>query len=115
MTFTDIEIDTIVDFLRMEKPLPKELKNRLLFQCDNNMHEESPICVSRYSGMTLHEAREILEKDLILRALSKHGNIVKKAALDLGITRPTLYVLMDKLKIPKPKPDAKVYGKSVLR
>jgi DNA-binding NtrC family response regulator len=111
MKLTDIEIDTIVDFLRMGKPLPKELKKRLLFQGDNNMTEEGPIYESRYSGMTLHEAREILEKDLILRALSKNGNIVKKAAVDLGITRPTLYVLMEKLKIPKPKPDTKVYGK----
>lgn len=107
MKFTDTEIDIIMDFLRQGKPLPKEFKGRILFQVDNNMNREDE---NRYSG-TLLEAREKLEKDLILRALSKHGNIIKKAAVDLGITRPTLYVLMDKLKISKPRPDAKVYGK----
>jgi DNA-binding NtrC family response regulator len=75
------------------------------------MTEKGHIYDSRYLGMTLHEAREVLEKDLILQALSKHGNIIKKAAADLGVTRPTLYALMEKLKIPKPKPDTKVYEK----
>ena len=110
MKFTDLEIDTIVDFLRRGEPLPKEFKERIRFQGNDNMTQESLLYLNKYSG-TLHEAREKLEKDLILQTLSKHGNIIKKAAVDLGITRPTLYVLMEKLKISKPTPDAKVYVK----
>ena len=111
MKFTDLEIDRITEFLRRGEPLPKEFKERMLFQSDDHTTQEGPIHESGYAGMTFYEAREKLEKNLILRALSENGNIVKKAAADLGISRPTLYVFMEKLKIPKPKPDAKIYGK----
>jgi DNA-binding NtrC family response regulator len=111
MKFTDLEIDRITEFLRRGEQLPKEFKERILFQSDDHTTEEGPIHESGYSGMTLYKAREKLEKDLILRALSENGNIIRKTAADLGISRPTLYVFMEKLKIPKPKPDAKIYGK----
>jgi two-component system NtrC family response regulator len=56
---------------------------------------------ARYSGGKLKEAREALEKDLITRVLeSKRGNL-SQAAVDLGISRPTLYELMQKLGIVK--------------
>ena len=48
----------------------------------------------------LKEAREELERDLILQALQRHGEKVAPAAADLGISRPTLYDLMEKLGIP---------------
>ena len=47
----------------------------------------------------LKEAREELERDLILQALQRHGEKVAPAAADLGISRPTLYDLMEKLGI----------------
>jgi two-component system NtrC family response regulator len=48
------------------------------------------------SGVTLKEAREALEKDFITRALNRHKGNISAAATDLGISRPTLYELMEK-------------------
>ncbi len=54
--------------------------------------------------LTLKEARENLERDLVLAALrSHHGKISPAAAADLGISRPTFYELMEKLGIQKDK------------
>lgn len=55
----------------------------------------------RKDGMVLKDARELLEKELILKAIARNDNNLTKAASDLGISRPTLYDLMDKLGIPK--------------
>jgi two-component system NtrC family response regulator len=56
---------------------------------------------AKYGGGKLKEAREALERDLITRVLkSKKGNLSQVAA-DLGISRPTLYELMQKLGIAK--------------
>ncbi len=54
---------------------------------------------SKYSSMNLREARETLEKELIQRALAKHKGNVTQASAELGVSRPTLYELMDKLGI----------------
>jgi two-component system NtrC family response regulator len=51
--------------------------------------------------IVLKDAREILEKDLILKAIARNENNLTKAASDLGVSRPTLYDLMEKLGIPK--------------
>jgi two-component system NtrC family response regulator len=48
---------------------------------------------------TLKEAREQVERQLIKQALKRHSGRVSSAATDLGISRPTLYELMDKLGI----------------
>jgi two-component system NtrC family response regulator len=52
-------------------------------------------------GRNLKEAREALEQEMILQALRKHAGKVSPAAAELGISRPTLYELMDKLGIKK--------------
>ncbi len=52
-------------------------------------------------GASLKEARESLEREMIQRALKKHSGKITAAAVDLGISRPTLYELMDKLGIQK--------------
>jgi two-component system NtrC family response regulator len=52
---------------------------------------------SSYAGKGLREAREALEKDLIKRALSRNKGNMTQAAAELGISRPTLYELMEKL------------------
>jgi len=49
--------------------------------------------------MNLKEAREAMEKEMILKALSKNKDNVTRAAEALGISRPTLYELMEKLEI----------------
>ena len=54
---------------------------------------------AKYEGRGLREAREELEKDFILKSLAKNKGNMTKAAEELGISRPTLYELMDKLRI----------------
>ena len=49
-----------------------------------------------YDGMSLKEARDTLEKELIKKALSRNEGNITKAANELGISRPTLYDLMEK-------------------
>jgi two-component system NtrC family response regulator len=48
---------------------------------------------------TLKSAREALEREFIQRALRKHSGKITAAATDLGVSRPTLYELMEKLEI----------------
>lgn len=50
---------------------------------------------------TLKEAREAVERELIQDALRRHKGKITSAAVELGISRPTLYELMEKLGIAK--------------
>jgi two-component system NtrC family response regulator len=50
-------------------------------------------------GTNLKEARETVERDLIQQVLKRHGGKIAPAAVELGISRPTLYELMEKLRI----------------
>ena len=54
---------------------------------------------AKYEGRKLKDAMEGLEKDLIERALSKNKGNITKAAEELGVSRPTLYELMERLGI----------------
>ena len=47
----------------------------------------------------LKEARESVEKEMVLNALRRSGGKISRAADELGISRPTLYELMEKLGI----------------
>jgi two-component system, NtrC family, response regulator len=55
----------------------------------------------KFERMGLKEAREAMEKELILKALARNSGNVTKAATELGLSRPTLYDLMEKCGIPK--------------
>ena len=46
---------------------------------------------------TLKEAREAVERQMLQQALKKHGGKIAPAAVELGLSRPTIYELMDKL------------------
>ena len=46
---------------------------------------------------TLKEARENLEREMVQQALKRHLGKISSAATELGISRPTLYELMEKL------------------
>jgi two-component system NtrC family response regulator len=48
---------------------------------------------------TLKEARESIEKEMVQQALKRHSGRISSAAAELGISRPTLYELMEKLGI----------------
>ncbi len=53
------------------------------------------------SATTLREAREHVEREMIEQALKRNSGKITSAAADLGISRPTLYELMEKLGIGK--------------
>lgn len=57
-------------------------------------------------NLSLKEARESAERDVIQKALRKHSGKIAPAAMDLGISRPTLYELMEKLGLAKAEREA---------
>jgi two-component system, NtrC family, response regulator len=50
---------------------------------------------------TLKDARETVEREVVLRTLRKHSNKIAPAALELGVSRPALYELIERLGIPR--------------
>jgi len=50
---------------------------------------------------SLKEARDALEAEMIRQALRKHSGKISAAAAELGVSRPTLYEMMEKLGIKK--------------
>jgi two-component system NtrC family response regulator len=50
-------------------------------------------------AVTLREARENVEREIVQGALRRNAGRITSAALELGISRPTLYELMEKLGI----------------
>lgn len=50
---------------------------------------------------TLKEAKESVEREYVTQALKRNTGNMTAAAAELGISRPTLYELMEKLGIPK--------------
>jgi two-component system NtrC family response regulator len=55
--------------------------------------------LSALPPQTLKEARESVEREMVQDALRRHSGKVTSAALELGISRPTFYELMEKLGI----------------
>jgi len=55
--------------------------------------------LSALPPQTLKEARESVEREMVHNALRCHRGKITAAALELGISRPTLYELMEKLGI----------------
>ena len=45
---------------------------------------------------TLKEAKEAVEKEMVMLALDRYGGNIAKSAEDVGISRPTLYDFMRK-------------------
>jgi len=56
---------------------------------------------TKFEGMTLKEAREALDKELLQKALTRNRGNLSRVATELGVSRPTLYDLMEKFGIPK--------------
>ncbi len=57
--------------------------------------------LSALPPQTLKEARESVEREMVQEALRRHGGKITAAALELGVSRPTLYELMEKLGLAK--------------
>ncbi len=55
----------------------------------------------KFENLSLKTARDMLQKDLIVEAMARHKDNISKASEELGISRPTLYDLMNKLGIAK--------------
>jgi two-component system, NtrC family, response regulator len=62
---------------------------------------------SALPATNLRGAREAVERDLVQRALRKHNGKIARAAVELGISRPTLYELMEKLGIQRHEREGK--------
>jgi two-component system NtrC family response regulator len=60
---------------------------------------EMDTAISKHDIMSLKNARDTIEKEMIMKALKKNKGNVSKAADDLHVSRPSLYALMDKLGI----------------
>jgi two-component system NtrC family response regulator len=56
----------------------------------------------------LREARERVERELVKQALKRNAGRITGAAGDLGISRPTLYELMEKLGIAKERTNTSI-------
>lgn len=86
----------------------RELQNRVkraVIMADGRRITEGDLEISPSSNVagapTLKEVRESVERELIQQTLKRHLGKVTSAAAELGISRPTLYELMDKLGIVK--------------
>ena len=89
----------------------RELKNRIqraVIMCDGSSIgpldlgcdvEPPPMPVSNSDVLSLKEARERMEREMILNAIERQSGNILKAAEELGVSRPTLYDLMKKLSI----------------
>ena len=51
---------------------------------------------SQYDGRGLKEARSEVKREMVLKALERQKGNLTWVASELGISRPTLYELMDK-------------------
>jgi two-component system, NtrC family, response regulator len=86
----------------------RELENRIkraaIMAEGNKLNPQDLELVSpyaKYESHGLREAREALERDLVEKALAKNKGNMTKAAEELGVSRPTLYELMEKLGMKK--------------
>ncbi|MEM7234434.1 MAG: helix-turn-helix domain-containing protein, partial [Planctomycetota bacterium] len=48
------------------------------------------------SGLSLRQAKEALEREMVKEAWEKNGGNVSRTARALGVSRPTLYDLLDR-------------------
>ncbi len=81
----------------------RELQNRVkraVIMADGKRITEQDLELTGVGGVTratLKEVRESVERDLVQQALKRHFGKISSAAAELGISRPTLYELMEKL------------------
>jgi two-component system, NtrC family, response regulator len=64
------------------------------------------------AGRTLQEARDELDRQMVTQALRRLKGNVSAAATQLGISRPTLYELMEKFGLRKAESDTTTLSKA---
>lgn len=85
----------------------RELQNRVrraVIMAEGNRitpHDLELASTEPAPGPSLKEAREDLEREMVQSALRRHGGKISPAALELGISRPTLYDLMERYGVDK--------------
>jgi two-component system NtrC family response regulator len=85
----------------------RELENRIqksMITTDSNLIEAHSLGFeegqkTQYEGITIKEARKKIEIELIERAVERHQGNIKLASEELGISRPTMYDLINKYKL----------------
>jgi two-component system NtrC family response regulator len=85
----------------------RELENRIkraaiMAEGPSVTHDDLELASSATGFRTLQEGREGVERELVVQALQRHRGRISSAAVELGISRPTLYELMERLGIQKP-------------
>lgn len=86
----------------------RELQNRVkraVIMCDGRRIVPEDLELSATAEAqpsSLKDARESLEREMIDRSLRKHAGRITSAAAELGVSRPTLYELIDKLGVERP-------------
>ncbi len=65
--------------------------------------ELAPAGAAPASPTSLRDARARVEREMVTQALHRSGGKISGAAVDLGVSRPTLYELIEKLGIQKPE------------
>jgi two-component system NtrC family response regulator len=73
-------------------------ENKRISLADLGFEEQDGVSES----LDLRQARELVERDIIKRALAIHDNNVTHAAEAMGISRPSFYQLVKKLDLPEP-------------
>jgi two-component system NtrC family response regulator len=85
----------------------RELENRIkraVIMCDQKRVSVRDLELNEVVSTTpsgLKEAREAVERELVTKTLRKHSGKIAPAAAELGISRPTMYELMEKLGLKK--------------
>ncbi len=85
----------------------RELENRIqksMITTDSNLIEAHSLGFEdgqkiQYNDITLKEARKKIEIELIESAVERHHGNIKLASEELGISRPTMYDLINKYKL----------------
>lgn len=84
----------------------REMENKIKRACimaDDNKVSQQDLQISSNESdqqpLNLRQVREVAERTAIIRAIRKCENNMAKAARLLGVTRPTLYTLVEKYKI----------------
>lgn len=85
----------------------RELENRVkraVVMCDETRvtpEDLGLVTAGEGSTLNLRAARDQLEREMLAKALRRHGGKISPAAAELGISRPTFYEMMEKLGIEK--------------
>lgn len=89
----------------------RELENRVrraVIMAEGNRVSDADLELTpanRSGARTLKEVRDEIEREMVSSALRRHHGNVSQAAAELGISRPTMYELMERFAFKKVEPE----------